>query len=110
MRRTLALLVGATVALGALLAGPALAGGGSVAVRDNEFGPTTKTIDEGDTVTWVWRGQAPHNVVKISGPGRRFQSRIKTTGRYRHRFTRTGTYRLLCTIHAPSMKMKVVVR
>ena len=110
MHRTLALLVGATVALGTL-AGSALAGGGgSVAVRDNVFAPTTKTISKGDTVTWVWRGQAPHNVVKTSGPGRRFQSRIQTTGRYRHRFTRKGTYRLLCTIHAPSMKMKVVVR
>jgi plastocyanin len=110
MHRTLALLAAAAAALGLLLAAPALAGGGSVAVRDNSFGPTTKTIRKGQTVTWVWRGQAPHNVVKTAGPGRAFQSRVQRRGTYRRTFTRAGTYRLLCTIHAPSMKMKVVVR
>jgi plastocyanin len=111
MPRTLASLAAAVAALGLLLAAPALAGGGSsVAVRDNVFAPTTKTIRKGQTVTWVWRGQAPHNVVKTSGPGARFQSRLQTRGTYRRKFTRAGTYRLLCTVHAPSMKMKVVVR
>ncbi len=109
MNRLPAILAGAAVALGSIGV-PAVAGGTSVAVRDNSFAPGTKTVRTGQTVTWVWRGRAPHNVVKTRGPGRVFQSRVQTRGRYSHRFTRRGTYRLLCTIHAPSMKMKVVVR
>ena len=80
MHRSLALLVGAGVALGASFASPALAGSGSVAVRDNTFAPATKTIRKGQTIAWVWRGDAPHNVVKTSGPGRRFHSRIQRSG------------------------------
>ena len=110
VHRPLALLTGAVTALG-LAAAPALGGGSTtVAVRDNVFAPTAKTIRAGETITWVWRGQAVHNVVKTAGPGPAFRSPVQTRGRYRHRFTRRGRYRLLCTIHAPSMKMKVVVR
>jgi plastocyanin len=109
MHNRLAIVAGATIALGSLT-GTALAGGGKVAVRDNSFGPKTKTIRKGQKVTWVWRGQSVHNVVKTSGPGGGFRSDVQRSGRYSHTFTRKGTYRLVCTIHAPSMKMKVVVR
>jgi plastocyanin len=44
-----------------------------------------------------------------SGPAR-FASPIRNRGRYAHRFTRPGTYRLVCALHAPGMKMTVVVR
>jgi plastocyanin len=108
VKKPLAVLA-STTALGAL-ALPALADAATVAVRDNVFGPKKVTISKGQKVKWVWRGDALHNVVKTSGPGGDFRSNVQTSGRYSHRFKRTGTYQVLCTIHAPDMKMKVVVR
>ncbi len=65
-------------------------------------------IAPGTSVTWAWRSQQSHGV-SASGP-RRFASKIRSRGSYRHRFTRTGTYRIVCPLHAPGMKMTVVVR
>ena len=60
------------------------------------------------TVTWRWRSQQSHSVMVRSGPAR-FASPIRNRGSYAHRFTRAGTYRLVCALHAPGMKMTVVV-
>lgn len=108
MKSPIAVLASAAT-LGAL-AVPAIADAATVAVRDNVFGPKKVTISKGQKVKWVWRGDAAHNVVKTSGPGGAFRSDVQTSGRYSHKFKRKGTYQLLCTIHAPDMKMKVVVR
>jgi plastocyanin len=40
----------------------------------------------------------------------RFRSSVKETGTYRKKFTRRGSYRIICTIHQPSMRMTVRVR
>ncbi|MBX5468348.1 MAG: amidase [Thermoleophilaceae bacterium] len=108
MKKLIAALVAAATAA-ALLAAPTLgAGSRTVSVKDNRFGPRTLTIHRGTTVRWVWRGRAPHNVTVTGGPSR-FRSSTKTSGSYRHRFTKRGTYRILCTIHAPGMRMTVKV-
>ena len=57
----------------------------------------------GDTVTWVWDGQAQHNVV---GDG--FQSPDQSSGTFKYTFERSGTYRYACTIH-PGMEGSVTV-
>jgi len=102
-----------TVVAAAALAVPALAGTKSVKIGDNYFvrpaNNATVSISKGSTVKWVWRGHAPHNVVKRSGPGGRIQSPVKTSGSFSHRFTRGGTYKFVCTIHS-NMKLIVKVR
>jgi plastocyanin len=70
------------------------------------FTPSTLTIRRGDTVRWSWRGRVPHNV---KGPG--FQSRTAGRVTFSHRFTRRGSFRIICTLHAAlGQRMTVRVR
>ena len=70
----------------------------------------TVTISKGSSLKFVWRGNAAHNVVKRRGPGASFNSGVKTHGKtWTHKFTRGGTYKLVCTIHN-GMKLTVKVR
>jgi plastocyanin len=103
--RRLALGVATLAALGATaLAGPASAGTRSVRVGDNYFvrpsGVPALSVKRGDTVRWVWRGRAAHNVTVAKGPVR-FKSRTQSSGSFSKSLTRRGTYRLICTIHGP---------
>jgi plastocyanin len=98
-----------------LAAGPAAAGGkrAKVTVGNNFFSPMSKTIKRGTKVRFKWTGGgAPHNVTKRKGPGGKFAS--KTTGKrgvnYVRTFKKKGTYKLFCTIHPESMKLKLRVR
>ena len=99
----------AVAALAAALAIPAFAATKTVLVKDNFFSPKSTSISKGSTVRWLWRGDAPHNVTKSKGPGTKFRSSNKFSGSYSHRFTRRGTYTIVCTIH-PGMTMKLVVK
>lgn len=105
--------VAAALAVLVIAAAPAgAAGGPTVFVVDNAFVRDVQRpvlrIASGTTVTWAWRSQQSHGV---SGAGpRRFASSIRSRGGFRHRFTRAGTYRIVCPLHAPGMKMTVVVR
>lgn len=75
----------------------------AVAVRDYEFEPATITVETGATVTWVWEGRAPHDVV-----GQAFESNDQSSGTFRHTFDEPGTYPYDCTIH-PGMEGSIVV-
>lgn len=110
MPKTLAL----TGALFAVTAATALAATKSVTVGDNYFlrssGTPTVTVKKNTYVKWVWRGDSKHNVVVTKGPAK-FRSPVKSSGTYRRKMTRTGTYRIVCTIHgAKDQSMKLVVR
>src|ERR671911_283394 len=70
----------------------------TIAVRDYEFEPGTVSVRVGDTVTWVWEGDAQHNVV---GDG--FESEDQRSGSFRHAFDEPGTYQYACTLH-PGMQ------
>jgi len=105
-KKTIAAL--AALALCALLAVPAFAATKSATVGDTYFKARTLTVSKGTTVKWVWRGKLPHDVKVKSGPAK-FHSTVKTSGSYSKRLTRSGTYRIICTIH-PSMKQTVTVR
>jgi plastocyanin len=103
---------GAATALAAgVLAGPSLGASKkkTVSVKDNRFAPTSITVRRGTTVKWVWRGTAPHNVTVTKGP-KKFHSSTKSSGSFSKKLTRKGTYTILCTIHAPGMKMTVKVK
>ena len=101
-----------TMAIVALLAsscasedsGPSAAADVStIAVRDYEFEPGTASVEVGEAVTWVWEGQAQHDVV---GDG--FESPAQSTGSFRHAFDQPGTYPFACTLH-PGMAGEVLV-
>ncbi len=108
----------ALIAIVALAALPALGGVASAAptttvkLGDNFFKPASKTIRRGTTVRFKWTGSNPHNVTKRSGPGGSFHSR--TTSRdgvnFAKRFTKRGTYKLICTIHPEEMRLTLKVR
>ena len=51
--------------------------------------------------------QQSHNVT-VTHPVK-FASRTKTSGVYRKTLKRRGTYRILCTVHAPTMRMTLEV-
>ena len=90
-------------------AGARAAAARRVAVRDDRFSRTTLTVAKGARVRWVWRGRSRHNVTVVTGP-QTFRSSTKRSGTFTHRFTKRGTYRLLCTVHAPGMHMTIRVR
>ncbi len=106
----------ATFAMGVcLLAGSAAsaAGGPSVSIVDNAFLRGVERpvlhVRVGTTVTWRWHSQESHSVMVHSGP-EHFASSIRNRGTYVHRFMHAGSYRVVCALHAPGMKMTVVVR
>jgi plastocyanin len=70
--------------------------------------PTSITVKRGTTVRWVWRGDDLHNVMVKRGP-EHFRSALKDRGEYRKRVTRVGTYRIVCSIHQPDMRMTLKV-
>ena len=102
---------GAAAALAAgCLAAPSLgAASKTVQVKDNVFVAKSVTVRKGTTVRWVWKGHAPHNVTVTSGPVK-FHSPNKVKGTFSKKLTRKGTYKILCTIHAPGMVMTVKVK
>jgi plastocyanin len=101
---------GAATALTAgALAIPAFAATKTVQVKDNKFVASSITVSKGTTVKWVWKGKAPHNVKVTKGPAK-FSSTTQVKGSFSKKLTKKGTYSILCTIHAPGMKMTVKVR
>jgi plastocyanin len=90
----------------------ALLGGGTAAVtsvKDDFFSPRSVTVSKGAKVRWVWKGKGRHNVAVGQGPVI-FRARTRRSGHFDHTFKKRGTYRIVCTIHAPDMQMTVRVK
>ena len=109
MKRALVLLLTAAVAVTAALAIPAFGATRTIKIGDNFFKPRTVTVKRGTKVVWKWTGTAPHNVTVTSGP-KKFHSKIQTSGTFTAIPHKKGTYRIVCSIHAPAMKMTLKVR
>jgi plastocyanin len=92
-----------------LIAAPAGAATRSVKIGDDFFKPKTVTVSKGTTVKWNWRGSHAHNVRVRRGP-RHFQSAVKRSGSFKRKMRVRGTYRIICSIHAPGMRMKLIVQ
>jgi plastocyanin len=106
----LALVVGC---LGAL-ASVAMASTRSVKVGDNYYvrssGVPTVTVNKGKTVKWRFGTGTPHSVTVKSGPSR-FNSGVRTSGSFKKKLTKRGTYVIYCTVHGLSdQRMKLVVK
>jgi plastocyanin len=109
MRRPSAVLAAlAALALSGALAVSAFGATKTVAVKDDVFAPKSITVKKGTTVKWTWHGSQPHNVTVTSGPAK-FHSATQKRGSYSKKLTKKGTYKIVCTIHAPGMSMKVKV-
>lgn len=96
-------------ALAALLAASALQPASAavtvrVKMRDDVFRPQTVTIDRGDRVRWVNRGERPHTTT-----GDTWNAVLDPGETYSKRFRRAGTYSYVCTFH-PGMTGRIVVR
>jgi plastocyanin len=84
-----------------------------VAITDNAFFAGTDRptvhIQAGERVTWLWESRQSHAVTVRTGP-QRFATRTRHGGRFEYRFQRAGTYDLVCSLHAPGMRMTIVVK
>jgi plastocyanin len=94
------------------LAGSAGAGAkGSTTIKllSETFSPDKKSISSGTKVKFKWI-DGKHNIVKSSGPGGSIDSGIFNTPgvHYTKKFSKAGTYKLICTIH-DNMKVKLNV-
>jgi plastocyanin len=108
IRPTIALVL--ALALVALTATAALAATKSVGVKKSgskySFTASTLRIKKGDSVKWSWSGSVPHNV---KGPG--FTSKTGTKVTFSRKFTKAGTFKVVCTLHkALGQKMTIVVK
>lgn len=99
--------------LSLVVAAPAAAATRTVNVGDDYFArpgdPPTVKVKKGTTVEWEWVGKSQHNVVVTKGP-KKFQSEFKRSGTFRRTLNRTGTYKIICSIHQPDMTMTLKVR
>lgn len=109
MRKRIAALAIVPVVAAAGFAIPALAASKkTIDLGDNFFKPKSATVAKGTTVTWDWIGKAPHNVTVVSGP-QKFRSSVQTSGTFKHKMTKAGTYKIVCTIHQ-GMDLSLKVR
>ncbi|MGH2958866.1 MAG: cupredoxin domain-containing protein [Solirubrobacterales bacterium] len=109
--KTLAVLA-AVAALTTGLAANALASTNRVvSVRDDSFSRSSMTIPRTDTITWKWRGtDNRHNVKSGSNNPVAFKSKTRSGNySYAHKFNKTGTYKIICTIHPSTMRLTVKV-
>jgi plastocyanin len=102
MRRTLAILSCALLAL-AVLAAPVGAAGKHVTIKGNyfdgyHFKPQKVTIVKGKTVHWAWDSDTAHNVTftKLGGKHSKTKSKVDD---FHVTFNKTGTFKYECTIH-----------
>jgi len=109
MKKLIATGAAAALAAGVLAAPSSGAGTRTVSVKDNVFAPTSITVKRGTTVRWVWRGKAYHDVRVQKGPAK-FHSKVIRKGSFSKKLTRKGTYRIICSIHQPGMKMTIRVK
>ncbi len=104
-----------------MVAGPALAGGGSchdpkptsasgvaVDAKDNCFFPTVLYVEEGATVTWTNRDAAPHSVTGLGLDWGTGQKTLYQGDSVSIDFSAPGVYPYSCIVH-PGMVGAVVV-
>jgi len=110
MRKPLIALM--VAALAGTLSSQAFGATRSVSIGDDWFvrdgRASTVTVNRGDKVRWRWTGRNPHNVQVRRGPAR-FQSDTMRSGTFSRTLRRRGTYRIVCSIHQPDMRMTLVV-
>jgi plastocyanin len=76
-------------------------------VRDDFFVRSKLTIAKDTVVVWQWKStEDPHTVTDTK---KRFGSKRKVRGSYKHTFTKVGRYTVYCKVHPTTMRQKIVV-
>jgi plastocyanin len=92
---------------------PVDAPGDDVLVTDNAFvhdgDRPTVTLDAGSRLTWDFQSRQSHAITVRAGPVR-FAWPALNSKAVSHEFDEPGTYDIVCSLHAPGMRMTVVVR
>jgi plastocyanin len=77
-------------------------------LEDNFFTKNKLTIKKNTTVLWKWRDTyEEHTVTDVK---RKWGSKSKLTGSYRHKFAKKGTFTVYCKVHPVEMRQKIVVK
>jgi plastocyanin len=86
---------------------PAATGKNTVSIQNFAFDPSTLTVANGTTVTWINNDNVGHTVTSASGL---FHSGTLSNGQtFSYTFTVPGTYNYSCSIH-PSMRGTIIVQ
>jgi plastocyanin len=109
--KTIAILTAVAALTAGVTASALAASAHTISVRDNSFSKSSITIPRKDTLNWKWRDTASsHNVKSGSSNPVAFKSKTRSGNfSYSHKFTKTGTYKIFCTIHPDQMKITVKV-
>lgn len=78
-----------------------------VSINQMKFQPAILKIKAGDSVEWMNMSQMPHTVTSTSDKTLA-SGQMGNGGKFKHSFTKPGTYTYQCAIH-PSMTGQVVV-
>lgn len=79
----------------------------TVKIENFSYSPNPLMVPVGATVTWINRDLVPHDVVSDD---KTFKSRLlEKDDRFSYVFSKSGTYRYVCSIH-PKMTANIVVK
>ncbi len=111
MRSTVSIAVLALIAVAALAGLAQAAPKATIAVGNNFFAPSTKTVSVGTKVRFKWTGGIRHHIVKTEGPGGSIKSPATSAKgvNLAKVLGKRGTYRFICTIHPTEMRLKLNV-
>ena len=82
-------------------------GANDIWISNMAFGPSSKTITVGTTITWTNQDAVGHNVTSTSGLFG--SSTLGQGGTFSFTFNTAGTFNYKCTIH-PSMTGTIIVQ
>jgi plastocyanin len=82
--------------------------GNAVVIKGFAFAPAALTVSVGTTVTWTNQDSDAHTVTSDASGGPLNSKAMGTGDTFSYTFTRTGTFKYLCTIH-PFMTATVTV-
>lgn len=96
---------GGAAAISAVTTGPAAT---TVKLTDAlKFEPASASVKSGDVVEWTNSGTTPHNVT-FDSPAVA-SSTLNGGDTFYAKFTKPGTYKYVCTFHAPGMAGTITV-
>ena len=109
--KTIAILAAVAALTAGIAASAFAASTHTISIRDNSYSKSSITIPRKDTITWKWRGTGnPHNVTTRSSSPVTFASATRSGSvSFSHKFNKTGTYKIFCSIHPGLMKLTVKV-
>ena len=103
--------------------GPAVGGSntrppaGGIAVTNNAFSPSEKTVTVGTTVTWAWStcsGGGGYDTETCVAHSVNFEDGVNSPTQEKGNFTRTftaaGSFRYQCAVHGSAMSGTIIVQ